>query len=122
MRWAWHATLYRLQCAQHEDAIMVAATVYPHIVKENGQSARLEKHARVRVAQIVMDYLAYGWSADEIRRQHPHLTLAEVHAAMGDYYDHQHEIDAEISAELEEVDRALASSHRSPVWLKLKAQ
>ena len=53
-----------------------------------------------------MDYLAYGWSADEISRQHPHLTLAEVHAAMGYYYDHQQEIDAEISAELEEVDRA----------------
>jgi uncharacterized protein (DUF433 family) len=101
---------------------MVVAMVYPHIVKENAQPARLENHPRVRVAQIVMDYLAYGWSPDEIRRQHPHLALAEVHAAMGYYYDHQQEIDAEISAELEEVDHALESPNRSPVWLKLKAQ
>ncbi len=98
------------------------ATTYPHIVKDHAQPARLEKHPRVRVAMIVMDYLAYGWSPDEIRRQHPHLTLAEVHAAMGYYYDHQKEIDAEITAELEEVDRAIGNPERSPAWLKLRAQ
>jgi len=98
------------------------AIAYPHIVKENGQPARLEKYPRVRVAMIVTDYLAYGWSPDEIRRQHPHLTLAEVHASMGYYYDHQKEIDAEIAAELEEVDRAMRNPQRSPAWLKLKAQ
>jgi uncharacterized protein (DUF433 family) len=101
---------------------MVQAIAYPHIVKENGKPARLERHPRVRVAQVVMDYLAYGWSADEIHRQHPHFALAEVHAAMGYYYDNQAEIDAEITAELDEVDRALHSQVRSPVWLKLKAQ
>jgi Protein of unknown function (DUF433) len=42
-----------------------------------------EDHPRVRVAQIVMDYMAYGWSPDERCRQHPHLALAEAHAAMG---------------------------------------
>ena len=62
---------------------MVDAIAYPHIIKEEGKPARLESHPRVRVAQIAMDYLAYGWSADEIHRQHPQLALAEVHAAMG---------------------------------------
>src|ERR1700730_10020456 len=101
---------------------MVNATAYPHIIKEAGKPARLESHPRVRVAQIVVDYLAYGWSADEIHRQHPHLALAEVYAAMGYYYDNQAEIDAEITAELEEVDRALKNPNRSPVWVRLKTQ
>src|SRR5687768_311802 len=101
---------------------MANVIAYPHIVNEDGKPARLENHPRVRVAQIVMDYLAYGWSADEIHRQHSHLALAEVHAAMGYYYDNQAEIDAEIAAELEEVDRALVTKARSPVWLKLNAQ
>ncbi|HJT34899.1 MAG TPA: DUF433 domain-containing protein [Pirellulales bacterium] len=70
---------------------MADAVVYPHIFKQDGQPARLERHPRVRIAQIVMDYLAYGWSADEIHRQHPRLALAEVHAAMGYYYDNQAE-------------------------------
>jgi uncharacterized protein (DUF433 family) len=100
----------------------MVATAYPHIVKANGQPACIENHPRTRVAMIVMDYLAYGWSPDEIHRQHPHLTLAEVHAAMGYYYDHQQEIDEEITAELEETDRALQNAQRSPAWLKLKAQ
>jgi hypothetical protein len=101
---------------------MANAITYPHIIKVDSKPARLESHPRVRVPQIVMDYLAYGCSADEIHRQHPRLALAEVHAAMGYYYDHQAEIDAEIAAELEEVDRALQAKERSPVWLKLKAQ
>ena len=100
----------------------MATTAYPHVIKENGQPARLEKHPRVRVAMIVMDYLAYGWSPDEIRRQHPHLVLAEVHATMGYYYDHQQEIEAEITAELDEVDRASENPERSPIWLKLKTR
>jgi len=101
---------------------MANAMTYPHIVKEGDQPARLERHPRVRVAQIVMDYLAYGWSTDEIHRQHRDLALAEIHAAMGYYYDNQAEIDAEIKAELADVDRALAVETRSAVWLKLKAQ
>ena len=40
---------------------MVVATVYPHILKENGRPARLEDHPRVRVAQIVGDDLLGGW-------------------------------------------------------------
>jgi hypothetical protein len=98
------------------------AIAYPHIIKEQGKPARLESHPRTRVAQVVMDYLAYGWSADEIHRQHPHLALAEMHTAMGYYYDNQAEIDAEIATELEEVDRASDAKARSPVWLKLHAQ
>ena len=99
---------------------MASVIGYPHIIKEDGKTARLENHPRVRVAQIVMDYLAYGWSADEIHRQHPHLALAEVHAAMGYYYDNQAQIDAEITAELMEVDRMLEADARSAVWLRLK--
>ena len=73
---------------------------YPHIEKPAGESARLERLPRIRVTQIVMDYLAHGWSPDEMCRQHPHLRLAESHAAMAYYYDHQDEIDREIQDEL----------------------
>jgi uncharacterized protein (DUF433 family) len=101
---------------------MSTATAYPHIVKENGQPARLEKHPRTRVAMIVTDYVAYGWSVDEMHRQHPHLTLAELHAAMAYYYDHAQEIDAEIAAEVDQAADDLRSKPRPAVWLKLKSQ
>jgi uncharacterized protein (DUF433 family) len=73
--------------------------MYPHIEKPPDGPARLQRMPRIRVAQIVMDQIGFGWSADEIVRQYPHLKLGEVHAALAYYYDHQSEIDQEISEE-----------------------
>jgi uncharacterized protein (DUF433 family) len=75
---------------------------YPHIEQSEGQPARLKRLPRIRVAQIAMDQLAHGWSADEMYRQHPHVSLAEAHAAMAFYFDHQVEIDRQISKEFDE--------------------
>ncbi|MBY0525705.1 MAG: DUF433 domain-containing protein [Gemmataceae bacterium] len=101
---------------------MTSGVTYPHIVKENGDPARLEKHARIRVAQIVMDYLAYGWSVDEMCRQHAYLTPAEAHAAMAYYFDHQEEIDGEIHAEVDDLAQTRARAGVSPILLKLRAK
>lgn len=102
---------------------MAAATVYPHVVKEAGESARLENHPRLRVSMIVTHYLAHGRSPEEVCVALPHLTRGEVYSAMAYYFDHQQEIDNEIQAELDEVDRALQSTApRSPAYYKLKAK
>ena len=100
---------------------MTTAIGYPHITKELGVPARLEKHPRTRVAMIVMDYLARGLSAEEIVQHYPYLKLAEVHAAMTYYHDHQEEVDAEIQAELNQLKGSPGNS-RSAVGQKLKAQ
>jgi Protein of unknown function (DUF433) len=93
---------------------------YPHIEKPQDQPARLERLPRIRVAQIVMDYLAHGWSPDEMCRQHPYLTLAEAHAAMAFYFDHQAEIDREIEVELEHVEQDQAKGQQSPMLNRLR--
>lgn len=101
---------------------MSITTAYPHIEKLEDQPARLRNTPRVRVAQIVMDYLAYGWSVDEMCRQHAYLSPAEAHAAMVYYYDHQEEIDGEIRTEVEEVEKWRAEQPPSPLMLRLKAK
>jgi hypothetical protein len=101
---------------------MAIGTSYPHIEKPSGEPARLKRLPRVRIAQIAMDYLAYGWSADEMCRQHPHLTKAEAHAAMTYYFDRQGEIDAEIAAELEDADSSLQVASDSPLRQRLNAR
>ncbi len=90
------------------------ALTYPHIEKPENQPARLQRLPRIRVTQIVMDYLAYGWSVEEICRQHLYLTPAEAHAAMGYYFDHQEEIDQEIDQEWEQVQATLLRANCSP--------
>jgi Protein of unknown function (DUF433) len=95
---------------------------YPHIDKIEGSPARLKRLPRIRVAQIVIDYLNHGWSADEICLHYPHLKPAEVHSAMAYYFDHQPEIDGEI----EEEQRLIAESQRNakptPAEQRLRAQ
>ena len=100
---------------------MSTITVYPHIAKEGSEPARLVRVPRVRVAQIAMDYLFHGWSADEIVRQHPYLLPAEAHAALLYYFDHQEEISAEIELEIEQAKADRRSAPPSPFVLRMRA-
>ena len=82
----------------------VIAAAYPHILKNGTESARLENHPRLRVAMLIADYLWRGWSAEEIVRHYPYLTLGEVHASLGYYFDHREEIDLELLEESRDAD------------------
>jgi uncharacterized protein (DUF433 family) len=95
---------------------------YPHILKAAGDSARLERHPRTRVSMIVADYLWRGWSAEEIVRQYPYLSLAETHAALAYYFDHRDEIEAELVAEYRETQEWKRAHPTSPALLHLKQQ
>ena len=53
--------------------------------------------SRSKVRQIVMD-VRNGLSPADIHEQYPHLSMAQIHAALAYYYDHTAEIDAEIEA------------------------
>src|SRR5688572_9582362 len=101
---------------------MALDLTYPHIEKQEADPARLQRIPRVRVAQIVMDYLAHGWSPDEMCRQHPYLQPAEAHAAMTYYFDHQDEIEREIQLEWQQTQQDRSQSARSPSFLRLKAK
>lgn len=105
-----------------EGAAVSSVVTYPHIEKLDGEPARLQRVPRIRVAQIVMDYLAYGWSPDEMCRQHPYLQPAEAYAAMTYYFDHRDEIDHEIEAEWRQAQRELAQAAQSPLRVRLRAK
>ncbi len=73
----------------------------------------------VKVAEVVMDKLAHGWSPEEIHLQHPHLTLAQIHAAFAWYYENQEALDEQIAASVVESEQ-LARQLSDPAFrLKL---
>ena len=47
--------------------------------------------------RAIAGYYQMGMSADEIIQSLPHLTLAQLHAALAYYFDHQKEIDDDLS-------------------------
>jgi hypothetical protein len=56
----------------------------------------------VKVTEVVLDKIAWGWSPEEIHFQHPHLSLAQIYAALTFYYENQAELDKQILRSLEE--------------------
>lgn len=59
----------------------------------------------IKVSQIASEHEHTGMSPDATVDAHPHLTLADVHAALAYYYDHQDDI----RREWEETDALVAS-------------
>ena len=66
--------------------------------------------ANTKVIEVVLDRIAYGWSAEEIHFQHPHLSMAQIHAALSYYYEHQPELDDEIERRYREVKELKAEN------------
>jgi uncharacterized protein (DUF433 family) len=76
---------------------------------------------RTKVLEIALDHLAHRWDAEEIQRQHPHLSLGQIHSALAYYFDHRVELDEQIAAQADEVERFRAAAGPSPVVAKLRS-
>jgi uncharacterized protein (DUF433 family) len=73
-----------------------------------------------KVIEVALDMIAHGWSPEEIHFQHSHLSLAQVHAALGYYYDHKREMDEHIQRSTREVERLRAEAGESPIRKRLR--
>jgi uncharacterized protein (DUF433 family) len=77
--------------------------------------------ANTKVIEVVLDKLAYGWSPEETHFQHPHLSLAQIHAALAYYYEHQEQLDSDIAKRRQEVEKMAGDLLDSPLRRKLLA-
>jgi|SRR5665213_859465 len=98
---------------------MNAVDTSSHIHRDSEGRAWIDD-ANVKVIEVVLDHIAYGWSADEIHLQHPHLSLGQIHAALSFYFDHQTEFDGEIESSLQEAETLAAESKDSPLRRRLR--
>ncbi len=74
----------------------------------------------VKVVEVVLDHLAYGWSPEEMHYQHSQLSLAQIHAALGYYYDHRTDFDAQIESGLRAAESSAATAQDSPLRQRLR--
>ncbi len=93
---------------------------YPHIELKSSGVAYLAG-TQTKVVEIALDRIAHHWDADEIQRQHPHLSLGQIYAALAYYSDHEDELDEQIEEQLLYVERSRASAGDSLIRAKLKA-
>ena len=84
------------------------AKAYPHIARNRSILGGIPVVAATRTpVRAIAGYYQMGMSADEILQSLPHLNLAQLHAALAYYFDHQ-----------KEIDRDLARSNDVAYWKK----
>ena len=76
----------------------------------------------MKVIELVLDHLAYGWSPEELHFQHPHLSLGQIHSALAYYWDHKAELDQDIERRLQVVDQLQQTAPSTSLAERLKAR
>jgi uncharacterized protein (DUF433 family) len=88
-------SIIRQFCCQVKN--MSTATHYPHLTFDAKGTARIER-TRYKVLHLAGEHYHYGWTAEEILRQHPDLRPEQVYAALTYFYDHYDRLVEEMQA------------------------
>ena len=100
---------------------MTIKTCYEHIaIGEDGVPTIAG--TTMKVIELVVERLAYGWSPEELHLQHPYLTLGQIHSALAYYWDHEEELNREIEQDLKDIDQMRKAAGPSPLVRRLKSQ
>lgn len=97
------------------------ATTYEHITIDQAGVAYIEG-TRMKVVTLVLETTAYGWSADELHFQHPHLTLGQIHSALAYYWDNKEALDFEIENRMKRVIKIQSEQKPSALVERLKSK
>ena len=76
----------------------------------------------MKVIQLVAEHLAFGWSPEELKYQHPYLSLGQIYTALAYYWNHQEEIEQEIERQSRTIEELRRASLHSRARTKLKTQ
>jgi uncharacterized protein (DUF433 family) len=99
--------------ATKERAMAMVETRYEHIVLDALQSP-LIAGTTMKVVELALEHLAYGWSAAELHFQHPYLSLGQIYSALAYYWDHQLQFDQEIAHRRATVAHIRQQTPRAP--------
>ena len=78
-----------------------------HIEKRQTRTGDMRAYVtgtRVRVQDIAADHELHGLTPEQIAREYPQLTLAQVHAALSYYFDHREEVRNQMKQDIDLVE------------------
>ncbi len=78
-------------------------TTYEHVVLTD-RGVPIIEGTTMKVIELALDVVTYGWSPEEAQFQHPYLSLGQVYSALAYYWDHRDELEGDIARRLERVD------------------
>lgn len=100
---------------------MAVETRYEHIVL-NEVKAPIITGTTMKVIELALAQIAYGWSPEELQLQFPHLTLGQIYSALAFYWDHRAELDRDLEQRLEKVAHIRRGLRPTPLVARLQAK
>ena len=97
----------------------IVETRYEHIILDEDR-VPIISGTNMKVLELVLERMAYGWSPEELYFQHPYLSLGQIYSALAYYWDHQEELDRDIERRLQFVDQVQQTIEPSPLKTRLK--
>jgi uncharacterized protein (DUF433 family) len=76
----------------------------------------------MKVIELVMAHLAYGWTAEEIYVNHPDLSLSQIYSALAYYWEYKQELDQAIQSDLKYAQISRRNAPESPFVSRLKRE
>lgn len=98
---------------------MLIETRYEHVTLDAAQ-VPIITNTTMKVMELALAQIAYGWSPEELHLQFPHLTLGQIYSALAYYWDHQEEMERDIEERLESVELLRRKTDPSPLAMRLK--
>jgi uncharacterized protein (DUF433 family) len=96
-------------------------TGFPHIYLD-AQGRGWIDDTNIKVVEVVYDAIGVNrLTPERIHEEHPHLSMAQIHAALTYYYDNKAEMDAYMTKEYEEYLQIRAQTENPELQARLRA-
>jgi len=99
----------------------IVETKYEHVILDE-QNIPIIVGTNMKVVELILEKIAYGWSPEELAFQHPYLTLGQIHSALAYYWDHKDELDRDIERRIDFVDKFQANQKDTSLLIRLKSK
>lgn len=100
---------------------MLVETKYQHILLDDAKVPVIEG-TTMKVVELALAHMAYGWSPEELHFQFPHLTLGQIYSALAYYWDNQSALEKDIEKRLESIEKIRRTTGETPLEKRLKSK
>ncbi|MFB8788230.1 MAG: DUF433 domain-containing protein [Potamolinea sp.] len=101
---------------------MTSITTPHKYVQLNEGNVPIIAGTTMKVVELVMAQIAYGWSPEELQFQHPYLTMSQIYSALAYYWDNKEELDLDIQRRGEYAQKLCKEAGESPFVVRLRTQ
>ncbi len=102
-------------------SLTIAKTKYEHVVVDE-KDVPIVAGTNMKIIELVLEKMAYGWSPEELHFQHPYLSLGQIYSALAYYWDHKEALDLDIEERLKLANQIQKETGRTPLEDRLKSK